>query len=137
MKIQNLKNKYGLEAENFVCEFEKMRLKGHLQEKRIKIISDIDVSAGYDIVSFNNLGSENHDRFIEVKSFSGDIQFYWSINEIRVAELKQSQYFLYLINREKMTEKDYSPYIIQNPFQSIFENDTWLKNVETWKIKPG
>jgi len=48
------------------------------------------------------------DKFIEVKSYSGDPYFYWSRNEVKVAETEKNNYFLYLVNRDEMNDIDYS-----------------------------
>jgi len=137
MHLQGIKNKYGEEAEKFVLGYERSRLISHPDYENIKKISNIDVGAGFDIISFNDDNSKTYDRFIEVKSFSEDICFYWSRNEVRVSELKQEHYYLYLINRDKINEEGYSPVIIQNPYQMIFQNDGWVKNAEMWLVKPS
>ncbi len=137
LQIQEIKNKYGTEAEKFVLEYERSRLISHPDCKKVKIISNIDVGAGFDIISFNNKSSRVFDRFIEVKSYSEDLQFYWSRNEVRVAEVKNEHYFLYLVNRNHLEDDGYSPTMIQNPYHTIFEDDTWLKNAETWIVKPS
>ena len=66
----------------FVLCFEKVRI-GHPLCENIKRISEIDVSAGYDIVSFNSSQSQKLDRFIEVKAISNN-GFYWSKNEFEI-----------------------------------------------------
>jgi hypothetical protein len=135
LQIQDIKNNYGAEAEKFVLEYERSRLIDHPEYEKIKLISNIDVGAGFDIISFDDKNSRNYNRFIEVKSLSENIQFYWSRNEVRVAELKQHQYYLYLVNRDKMKIEDYTPIMIQNPYHTIFQDDGWSKNAETWIIK--
>lgn len=137
LQLQEIKNEYGTEAEKFVLEYEQTRLISHPDREKIKIISNIDVGAGFDIISFNDESSRIYDRFIEVKSYSDDIQFYWSRNEVRVAEIKKEHYFLYLVNRNQLEDDGYSPTIIQNPYHTIFQDDTWLKNAETWIVKPS
>lgn len=126
---------YGAEAEAHVLEFEQKRLASHFNFEQIEIISEYDVGAGYDIVSFNELGSVDLDRFIEVKSFSGTPSFHWSRNEIDVARFKRNQYFIYLVNRDKMNEDSYVPIIIQDPYESILADDNeWNKRVDSYFI---
>lgn len=73
MTLEELKNRLDLdqlhweEAEIFVLEFEKERLSWL---KNIVQISHYDVSAWFDILSYNSIDSVTSDRFIEVKSFS-------------------------------------------------------------------
>ena len=69
----------GEKAELFVLEFEKNRLGGPLAGK-VRRISEVDVTAGYDIISYNSVKSKEADRFIEVKAISSS-GFYWSKNE--------------------------------------------------------
>lgn len=89
--------KSGELAERFVLEFEKKRLPASLRSK-IRIISSIDVTAGYDIVSFESGDSLEIDRFIEVKAINHEKQFFWSQNEYEVAKLKGNSYYLYLVS---------------------------------------
>jgi hypothetical protein len=118
-------------AEEFVLNFEKKRL----QEKEgIEWIAPYDSGAGYDILSFNSVGSEDNDRFIEVKSFIDKPYFYWSRNEIKTAIITKEKYFLYLVDREKLKTKNYTPIIIKNPYEEIFKNNNWSKRVEKYFI---
>ena len=119
---------YGEEGEDFALAFEKNRLVGHPHFESIEIISEYDVYAGYDIVSYNEIFSAEHDRFIEVKSYSGKIGFHWSRNEIDIARIKRDNYFLYLVDRSQMSLEGYRPLIIQNPYYKILEDSgDWKK----------
>lgn len=124
----------GKEAEMFVLGFEQQRLKKHRLVDSIKRISEEYVNAGYDIESFNDNNSFFVDRFIEVKSYSEQIEFYWSANEVESAKELAENYFLYLVDRSKLSGGNYSPKIIQNPYRSIFENELWKKESQTWKF---
>lgn len=123
-------------AELYALEYEKNRLVGTLNADRVKRISDIDISAGYDIVSFENGSSSEYDCFIEVKSFVGNIHFYWSMNEIEVATLYGDKYVLYLVNAEKTSEPDYIPTIIRNPARVVIESDNWLMQSTSYLVLP-
>jgi len=126
---------YGAEAEVYVLAFEQKRLATHSGFENIERISEYDVGAGYDIVSFDKLESDELDRFIEVKSFSGTPSFHWSRNEIDVARFKKGQYFIYLVDRDKMNEVDYIPTIIQNPYERVLADDNeWNKVVDSYFI---
>jgi hypothetical protein len=124
---------YGEEAEIFVLEYERSRLNN---QKDIVKMSDYNVNAGYDILSYNNINSKISDRFIEVKSYSGQPHFYWSRNEIKTSHVKRKSYFLYLVDRMKMNEKDYIPLIISNPYDEIMKNNKWDKIVESYLVSP-
>lgn len=126
---------YGKEAEDYVLSYEKRRLDGHPKISAIEIISTYDVSAGYDIVSFDAHDSQAHDRFIEVKSYAGQPCFHWSRNEMETARLRKHQYFLYLVDRTKIKDTSYEPLKIQNPCEQILNHDDlWEKRVEDYLI---
>jgi hypothetical protein len=132
MRMQELNELHGREAEEFVLNYERRRL-GEDFAERVRIISNLQCDAGYDIASFEGRSSTQSDRFIEVKSFSGEPSFFWSRNEVAVSEALKSQYFLYLVNRNLMIQEDYMPLIIQNPHEYVFLNDKeWKKDAVSW-----
>ncbi|MFJ5762784.1 DUF3883 domain-containing protein [Neobacillus sp. NPDC093182] len=140
-RIQEHKEAIGQMAEDFVIDFERKRLKclGRGDLEKIMKVSDIDVGAGYDIISFLSCNSEAYDKFIEVKSYDGIPSFFWSINEVRVSEKKNENYFLYLVDRTKIESENYEPLIICNPYTNVFNSlETWTKEPQTWyfKLKP-
>lgn len=123
----------GEEAEIFVLNFENKRLNNN---KDIEWIAEFIVNEGYDIASYNLENDTEYNRFIEVKSYKGDIPyFFWSRNEVKVAKLKKDKYFLYLIDRERMNNNDYEPLIIQNPYTRILKNENWYADVDKWLVK--
>jgi len=135
-KQMELQERQGEAAEEYVVSYEKARLLATTYSEKIKRISGIDVSAGYDIVSFEEETSVRFDRFIEVKSFVGQPHFYWSKNEVEIASLYGDKYYLYLIDAEKVVESDYSPTIIRNPAKIIIESDGWLMQPTSYLVQP-
>jgi len=133
LELQELQ---GEAAEEYVVGYEKARLLITVLADKIKRISGIDVSAGYDIVSFEDNTSVQYDRFIEVKSFVGQPHFYWSKNEIEVATLYGDKYYLYLIDTEKAAEVGYTPTIIRNPAKAVIESDGWLMQPTSYLVLP-
>lgn len=125
--------KAGEEAELFVMSFEKKRVGSPLCND-IRRISEIDVMAGYDIVSFDSCQSQRADRFIEVKAVSKS-GFYWSKNEIEIAQLKGESYYIYLVNLNKISEANYIPEIIKNPAVAIINSDEWFVDAQSYSIK--
>ena len=123
----------GEKAELFVVEYEKKRIGSPLCEN-IKRISEIDVAAGYDIVSFNSSDSLEPDRFIEVKAVSAS-GFFWSKNEYEVAKLKGDSYYLYLVELGRIDETGYVPEMIQNPTSIIMQADGWLVEAQSYHIR--
>ena len=120
-------------AESFVLKYEKRRL-GINDKTKIKRISDIDVSAGYDIVSVNTPDTVVPNRFIEVKAISS-AGFFWSKNEYEVAKLLGTNYYVYLVDLTKISDDNYSPEIINNPAQEIMENCQWLVEPQSYHIQ--
>lgn len=123
----------GEKAELFVLEYEKYRLGQPLCEK-VRRISEIDVTAGYDIVSFDSSRSRGPDRFIEVKAVSND-GFYWSRNEYEIAKLKGNAYYLYLVELSKINQQTYVPQIIQDPATKVMGSQEWFVEAQTFFIK--
>lgn len=121
----------GLLAENWVVDFEKRRLATHPLLKQIQRISEQNVAAGYDIVSFSNSTILHHDLFIEVKSYSGQKRFFWSRNEIETAENLGEKYCLYLVDINKLNSIDYTPQVIRGPHTALFNS-----NSSGWEISP-
>lgn len=133
LEQQEEQSRRGLEAEEFVLGLEKKRLPELAQ--KIKRISDFDVAAGYDIVSYENNGSGQYDRFIEVKCYMGSPHFFWSENESDVAKIKADKYILCLVDYLKMGEPGYQPEFIRNPYETIFGSDEWLVNASSYRIQ--
>lgn len=121
-------------AERFVLEFEQKRLPASLRSK-IRIISSIDVTAGYDIVSFESSDSLEIDRFIEVKAINHEKRFFWSQNEYEVAKLKGNSYYLYLVELNNIKKVDYNPIIICDPVNSVMKSDEWLVETQTFCVR--
>ena len=122
----------GIIGEKFVLEYEKQRTQKH---DEIQWISPFNTSAGYDILSFDDKSSQEHDRLIEVKTYSGNKpSFYWSRNEIKIAKDKKNQYFLYLVNINQIEENSYHPKIIKNPACEIFQEKDWKITTENYRI---
>jgi len=116
----------GSHAEELTIKHEKERLEkdGFFElALEIKKISKVDIYAGYDILSFNgNNSTLKHDRMIEVKGTSGSRPyFYWSDNEIKIAEKLKDQYWIYLWINVKSNESGTLYQIIQNPFKRLWE----------------
>jgi hypothetical protein len=141
MSLENLhkqlqhNEKIGDIAEKFVLEYEKRRIDDTKKGLLIKRISEIDVGAGYDIVSFDNVMSIVHDRFIEVKAVSKDEGFFWSRNEMDTAQLKKDNYYLYLVDLNKIGCVDYAPIIINNPIKNLLNSDEWFIETQSFFVK--
>lgn len=124
---------YGEEAERFVLNFEFSRLN---KQKEIAWVAEYIVNEGYDIASYNNESDELPNRFIEVKSYDGEVPyFFWTRNEYSVAKRKKDEYWLYLVNRSLMNNIDYTPILLQNPYEILINDDEhWDVQIEKCKI---
>jgi len=126
-KNLEIKKEIGLKGEEFVLQFERKRLK---RTEGILRISDDDVSAGYDIKSYDYHDDIYHNRFIEVKTYTKNDRFYLSRNEMYVAELLKDNYFLYLVDVSMIQISDYSPLIIKNMYKLLIDNNQVNSKVE-------
>lgn len=133
LKQQEEQSKRGLEAEEFVLKLERNRIPG--KTHKIKRISDFDVAAGYDIVSYASESSDKYDRFLEVKCYLGKPHFYWSENECDIAKQKGDKYVLCLVDYTRIGEPGYQPQYIQDPYNVIFSDDSWLVNTASYKVQ--
>ena len=126
----------GETAELFVEEYEKRRLFPMNKTANIKRISIIDVTAGYDILSYEKNSSLEYDRFIEVKSYFRNTHFYWSENEIETAKLYEDKYFIYLVDVSLVNTPGYEPTIIKNPAKIILGSEDWIMNPTSFLVIP-
>lgn len=110
----------GAAAEAWVVQYERERLSDHPLRDQIRQVSEDDVSAGYDIVSFASVHSIRHDRFIEVKSHGERKVFHWSRNEIATAVEFGEDYALYLVDRDRCGQAGYAPHTITGPTPEMF-----------------
>jgi len=138
---QELQEIAGFRAEKFVLEYELKSRRCHPSFNKIKIISEENAGAGYDILSYVDDSSLLLDKYIEVKSysqkgsFSNKPYFYWTINEVETAKQEKNNYYLYLVNSDKMENKGYSPIMIQNAYENVFNNERWSQNPQNWKFE--
>lgn len=128
-RINEKKSEYGREAEIWYLNFERNRLFKHPFVEQIKMVSDENVSAGYDIVSFVDNSSLNYDKYIEVKSYAEHPRIFMSANELETAKNLKNAYVLVLVNRLKISESSYVPREIINPYDYFFgvNKSDWIK----------
>lgn len=100
LEILELQRIQAVEAENYVIELESSRLAEGERKDLADLVERVaarDVSAGYDVRSFNLDGT---DRYIEVKSSTGtDIRFFLTSNEWRFLEEHDSEAWIYFVSR--------------------------------------
>lgn len=135
LEIQAKEAEQGAEGEAFVLEYEKNRLKEREDLDTIKQVSIIDASAGYDIISYDNVDSTKLDRLIEVKTYKGKPHFHWSSNEMDEAKLRMNHYYLYLVSYDEMRNEGYHPIIIKNPINYFKDNSEWQSSIDSIMIK--
>ena len=135
-ELQLLLDTFGLEAEEFVLNYERKRL-GEDKGKDVIHVSLYDDSSGYDVSSYMSSASETHDRHIEVKSYRDKPAFFLSANEYACAKKLGNDYFLYLVDRNHIHQSDYKPLIVRNPVEAIFKSDSWICTVDKWRVFIG
>ena len=135
LEHQKQQEELGKQAEKFVLEYEKRQRINHPNVENIKIISEHDVGAGYDIQSYASDDSLLLDKFIEVKSYQNEPSFYWSANEVKTAKKEREQYYLYLVDRGSIGDKSYHPIQIKNPDQTLFSSTEWTHESDGYLFK--
>ena len=125
-KILEKQNLLGLEAEKLVVKYEAEKIKNFNQDLNIDHVALRDVSAGYDIKSYELDGESVKEIYIEVKAVSiSNYKFHLSMQENQTANKFLDKYYLYLLpvdlsNPEKF---DYKKLLkIQNINKTIFKN---------------
>lgn len=120
-------------AEKYIIDYENKRL---WWKQWVEWVAPFDSTLWYDILSFNNINSLSNDRYIEVKSYSWNIPyFYWTDNEMDVAKNKWYNYYLYLVNRDEIDLPLYEPIMISNPFINVLNNEEiWNKKINKYYI---
>lgn len=121
----------GEKGELFVVNYENKRLIS--SGKKAKRISQIDVTAGYDILSYNDENSTEYDCFIEVKAYHGNPHFYWSDNERNTSMILKDKYYIFLVDIDKISDEYYEPIIICDPYNNL-PADTWLIEAQTYYV---
>lgn len=133
-EILRAEEQMGEEGEQFVLNYESYRLGTPLSQK-ITQVSVIDVTAGFDIASFDSPTSKEHDRFIEVKTYKGEPHFHWSRNEKDKAALLRDHYYIYLVDYDRINQNGYCPQMIQDPIKNVFESPDWNKTIDSYLIE--
>ena len=129
-------------AEGIVLEYEKNRLKNeessNIESKLVQIISGTDVSAGYDIESFDGQTMDlKFNRHIEVKgSVNHEFSFYWSSGEIKKSLECGNSYWIYFVSGIDRTSQLHTGKIIkiQNPGYEIMDTGKYSLNCTKYHI---
>jgi hypothetical protein len=116
-------------GEVLVVAFERKRLSeagASVQAHCVRRIGNIRLNAGFDVESFDGLGESLHfDRFIEVKAGRGkELRFFWSDNEMKVAESLGGQYWIYFLGGIDIDSRSSSvqPLLFQDPIRSLLQD---------------
>ena len=128
-------------AEKIVMKYEKERLKNDesaISESRlVKIIGATDISAGYDVESFDGKTKNlEFNRHIEVKgSTKCELSFFWSSDQIEKAREKGDEYWIYFVPGIDRQNEAYNSEIIKikNPAYEIIDSKKY--SVECVKFR--
>ncbi len=115
----------GREGEKIAFAYEKKRVKELFPdfEDKVKPLYEVFVNAGYDIESINSDGTK---RYIEVKTSNKlSREFFISRNELKVAEEKKEDYWIYFINISQ-----------KNPIPKMIRNISYLKKKFFFNLTP-
>jgi len=128
-------------GERLAIDYEKNRLKKNGQEYLVPLvqrISQIDNSAGYDVMSCVGFGSTPEAPiYIEVKSTVEEyVQFTWSHNEQRVGERLGSKYWIYCFTKIDLDNScGKGPHKINNPVKKVVSPDYHIETRDIWVKK--
>ena len=120
---QHAREVAGRVAEEWALAWERARLAGHMFLDSVRSISDENAAAGFDILSFDGLRALSHDRFIEVKGYADEFSFFWSREEMEAARRLRMRYWLYLVDRRRISAPAYCPELIQDPVGYFLDRD--------------
>jgi hypothetical protein len=140
-KLLEADKELGFRAEEEILKFEQRRLKnmGRTPESElVRRISQLDVTAGYDIASFDgNTAEIIHNRYIEVKaSKQGKVRFYWSLNELEKAKELGNKYWIYFLgNFGTHNQENVEPIMIQNPANVIANSSKFIFKVVKYLVE--
>ena len=124
--------KIGLDAEKLIFQNELENIKKIDKNLSPDHVSLRDVSAGYDIQSYESYNNKIKKIFIEVKAVSkSNYKFHLSVQEIQTANNYKDSYYLYLlpVDYSKQEKFDLSKIIKINNI-----NKNILQNKINWKI---
>jgi hypothetical protein len=130
---QRNKEELGFAAEQAIISYERNRIGPGLVDK-INHVALRNIAAGYDIQSISVTESNRIlPRYIEVKAVPAQtLRFYWTSNEIRVAEFFSSCYYLYLLPVDKIGDFDFERLrIIADPCSAV------LRSSGEWIVEDG
>lgn len=123
----------GFRAEEEVVAYERGRV-GSRFEHEVQHVAAQDVAAGYDVLSVTVGGEGNiTPRYIEVKAVPPETwRFYWTANELVMAETFASWYYLYLVPSGPSGYPDIAGVrILADPFSAV------LSAGSEWTVERG
>lgn len=123
----------GLEAEKLILKYEKNKLKKYNKKLTPKHIALEDVSAGYDILSYQKENNSFKKIYIEVKAVSSsDYRFFLSNLEFTTSLKYKSSYYIYLlpVDYSNVSNFDYENIIMINDISKNVFND-----ISKWSIQ--
>lgn len=127
-EIRNSQRSIGDAGEDYVLRLERDRLKGHRQIHKVHIAGRRDIGLGYDIISFHGLEDAEPNKYIEVKTYKGTPHFFLSQGEESAARHYRRDYYIYLVDIERINDEIYHPMIINDPITSLSEN--WHEKIQ-------
>jgi len=128
---------FGNEVEKAVVAFERERV-GPALACRVEHVARRNAAAGYDILSVSNAPSGFIPRYIEVKAVSNrSFQFFWTDNEINVASVLGSLYYLYLVPVGPGGEAMMNNLVmIGDPNSTVLKGDDWIVEAHVRLCRP-
>ena len=132
-KVLKNKKKIGEKAEKYIFKKESEKIKSIDSNLKVDHVALRDVSAGFDIQSYEKKKEKINKIYIEVKAVSkSNYKFYLSMQEKQTAIKFKDKYYIYLL-----------PVDLSNPEKFNFEkllkinniNNSIFKNKVDWKVE--
>lgn len=140
--LQNEKDEVGEFAEYRAVEYESTRLKSRGYPDLallVQRISEIDKSAGYDVVSCKGTGRQPEQPiYIEVKGTRRpEVSFIWTRNEQSVASQKRKDYWIYVFTNVDMSNRSCAgPVRINDPCRRLSDLGYKVEATDVYVSKP-
>lgn len=128
--IRDQKKIIGDAGEDFALRYELQRLQSHPLNHLVRLAGRSDIGLGYDILSLEGQSSTVNDRYIEVKTYSGQPHFFLSQSEHAAALRLGTNYYVYLIDINRIGTPGYEPSIIRDPANTLASNPHWNERIQ-------
>ena len=120
-ELTNKLSEYQIEYDKIQSQFVQTQLDTTLQMRQSR---DDLINLAYEI--------EEREMTLEQSQFEPPATIKKAEIEVEKAQEIRDNYFLYLVNRDEIDSRDYSPIMIPDPYSVVFDSLKWKKDCEKW-----